>query len=182
MTVELKAGSCTMRLVRADITTRDVDAIVNAANTNLQHGGGVAAAIVKKGGSIIQKESNAIGYVPVGEAAVTSGGSLPAKFVIHAVGPRMGEGNEDSKLIKAVKSLLNIAVEHEFKSISIPAVSSGIYGFPKDRCAQILVRTSAEFLAGHPESSLRTLEFCLFDQETYNFFLAEFDKLRLQSI
>ena len=83
----------TLRLVQGDITERDVDVIVNAANSHLQHGGGVAGAIVRKGGQIIQEESNKIGYTPVGTTAITVAGKLPAKFVIHAVGPRMGEGD-----------------------------------------------------------------------------------------
>src|SRR5512139_1934358 len=88
----------TLRLVQGDLTHRDVDAIVNAANSYLKHGGGVAGAIVRKGGRIIQDESNKIGYVPVGAAAITTGGKLKARYVIHAVGPRMGEGDEDNKL------------------------------------------------------------------------------------
>ncbi|HYA11754.1 MAG TPA: macro domain-containing protein, partial [Thermodesulfovibrionales bacterium] len=86
----------TLRLVQGDITERDVDAIVNAANAHLQHGGGVAGAIVRKGGQIIQEESNRIGYTPVGTAVITGAGKLPAKFVIHAIGPRMGEGDENN--------------------------------------------------------------------------------------
>src|SRR5574337_2117779 len=99
--IEKKIGKATLRLVSADITERDVDAIVNAANSRLQHGGGVAGAIVRKGGRIIQEESDKIGYVPVGGAAITTGGKLQARYVIHAVGPRMGEGDEDNKLKKA---------------------------------------------------------------------------------
>ncbi len=136
----------TIRLVQGDITDRDVDAIVNAANSYLQHGGGVAGAIVRKGGQVIQEESNKIGFTPVGTAAITGAGKLPAKFVIHAVGPRMGEGDEDSKLKNAVLSSLLLASEKGLKSISIPAVSSGIFGFPKDRCAAILVKEVAGFV------------------------------------
>ena len=103
--IEKKINRTTLRLVSADLTERDVDAIVNAANTHLQHGGGVAGAIVRKGGRIIQDESNAIGYVPVGGAAITSAGKLKARFVIHTVGPMMGEGDEDNKLKKAINSV-----------------------------------------------------------------------------
>src|SRR4051794_37858155 len=93
-----------LRLVKGDITERNVDAIVNAANSYLKHGGGVAAAIVRKGGAIIQEESDKIGgFVPVGSAVITSAGKLPCKAIIHTVGPRMGEGNEDSKLLRAVQ-------------------------------------------------------------------------------
>ena len=98
-----------LRLVQGDITERDTDAIVNAANSYLQHGGGVAGAIVRKGGQIIQDESDRIGFVPVGNAAVTTAGKLPSKYVIHAVGPRMGEGDEDNKLKSAVLKSLQLA-------------------------------------------------------------------------
>ncbi|MFA5354319.1 MAG: macro domain-containing protein [Thermodesulfovibrionales bacterium] len=166
-----------LRLVMGDITTRDVEAIVNAANSYLQHGGGVAAAIVRKGGAVIQEESNRIGFVPVGPAAVTSAGSLPVRFVIHAVGPRMGEGDEDSKLGSAVRSSLRLAAERGISSISLPAISSGIFGFPRDRCAAILVHEAKGFLEENPSSSLRIVEFCIFDDLTLGYFQQEFATL-----
>ena len=131
-----------LRLVKGDITERDIDVIVNATNSYLKHSEGVAAAIVRKGGKIIQEESDKIvlsrGLVPVGSAVITTAGKLPCKAIIYTVGPRMGEGNEDYKLRKAVRSTLAFASEKGFKSISIPAISSGIFGFPKDRCGSIL--------------------------------------------
>ncbi len=175
---EHKTNNKTLRLVLGDITERAVDAIVNAANEHLQHGGGVAGAIVKKGGRIIQDESDKIGFVKVGHAAITTAGELPAKFVIHAVGPRMGEGDEDSKLKSAVNSSLGIADDKGFKSISMPAISSGIFGFPKDRCANILINESLRFIDQNPESSVEIIEFCVFDEATVSFFKQEFDKLR----
>ena len=135
-----------LTLIEGDITQRNVDAIVNPANSYLQHGGGVAGAIVRKGGNIIQKESNKIGFVEVGLSVTTSSGTLPCKAIIHTVGPRWGEGNEDKKLIKAINSCLELGLEKGFKSISIPAISSGIFGFPKDRCAKILVNETFTFL------------------------------------
>ncbi|MBF0342992.1 MAG: macro domain-containing protein [Nitrospirae bacterium] len=174
---EKSVGNKTLRLVKGDITERDVDAIVNAANSYLQHGGGVAAAIVKKGGSIIQEQSNKVGYVPVGSAAVTRAGSLPCKAVIHAVGPRMGEGQEDEKLASAVDSSLQLASEHNFESISMPAISSGIFGFPKDRCASILIRQTRLFLEQNAQSSLKIVEFCIYDDNTLSYFKNEFDNL-----
>jgi O-acetyl-ADP-ribose deacetylase (regulator of RNase III) len=172
-------GKTTMRLVSADLTERDVDAIVNAANSHLQHGGGVAGAIVRKGGRVIQDESNKIGFVPVGGAAVTTGGTLKARHVIHAVGPRMGEGDEDNKLKKAMISVLALAAQKKFRSISVPAISAGIFGFPKDRCAKILVGETAAFLKGEPGTALELVEFCIFDQEAYGFFKRELEKLEL---
>jgi len=167
----------TLRLVQGDITERDVDAIVNAANSRLQHGGGVAGAIVKKGGQIIQEESNKIGFVPVGRAAITTAGKLPAKFVIHAVGPRMGEGDEENKLKSAVLNCLRLASEKRLKSISIPAISSGIFGFPKDRCAEILTSESVKFLKENKDISLSIVEFCIYDDTTLSHFKREFDNL-----
>ncbi len=182
-----------LRLVKGDITERNVDAIVNAANSYLKHGGGVAAAIVRKGGTIIQKESDKIitarGLVPVGLAVITTAGKLPCKAVIHTVGPRMGEGNEDYKLRKAVRSSLLLASERGFKSISMPAISSGIFGFPKDRCAKILVEESKTFLQGNNNddygnsnnntiSTLDIIEFCIFDNETLVCFRNQFDNVK----
>jgi O-acetyl-ADP-ribose deacetylase (regulator of RNase III) len=164
----------TLRLIQGDITERDVEAIVNAANSYLQHGGGVAGAIVRKGGQIIQEESDKIGYVPVGGAAVTVAGKLPAKFVIHAVGPRMGEGDEDNKLKSAVRSSLRLASEKGLKSISIPAISSGIFGFPKDRCAMILIQETLKYIRENPHSSIEIIEFCIYDDLTIGYFQNEF--------
>ncbi len=174
---ERRINNKLLRLVTGDITERDVDAIVNAANSYLQHGGGVAGAIVRKGGQIIQDESNKVGFVPVGSAAVTTAGKLPAKFVIHAVGPRMGEGDEDNKLKNAVVSSLKLATEKGITSISMPAISSGIFGFPKDRCAHILVTEAKKFLSSHRDTPLEVVEFCIFDEHTLSFFKQEFDKL-----
>ena len=167
-----------LKLVLGDITERDVDAIVNAANSRLQHGGGVAGAIVRKGGQIIQDESDMIGFVPVGSAAITSAGRLKARRIIHAVGPRIGEGDEDNKLRSAVQSVLKLASSEGLKSISMPAISSGIFGFPKDRCARILVHESGGFLRDEPKTSLEAVEFCIFDEETLGHFKREFDGLR----
>lgn len=167
----------TLRLVQGDITERDLDAIVNAANSHLQHGGGVAGAIVRKGGQVIQEESDRIGFVAVGHAAITGAGKLPSRYVIHTVGPKMGEGDEDSKLRNAVLSSLMLASGKALKSISIPAISSGIFGFPKDRCAEILVREALNYLEENPKSSLEVVEFCVYDDLTMEFFKKEFEKI-----
>ena len=173
-------GEKTIRLVLGDITERDTDAIVNAANSHLQHGGGVAGAIVRRGGQIIQEESDKIGFTPVGQAVLTSAGRLPARFVIHAVGPRMGEGDEDNKLKNAVINSLLLASQRGLQSISIPAISSGIFGFPKDRCAKILVGESVAFLKKQTGSSLHLIEFCIHDDLTLGYFKKEFENLSSQ--
>ncbi|MBI1987577.1 MAG: macro domain-containing protein [Nitrospinae bacterium] len=170
-----------IRIVEGDLTQEAVDAIVNAANERLQHGGGVAGVIVRKGGRVIQEESNRIGYVPTGSAAITTGGALPARHVIHAVGPIWGSGDEDNKLISAIRSSLLLAEQHGLSSISFPAISSGIFGFPKDRCARLLLESTRDFLTDNPSSHVREVRFCLFDSPTLDEFITAFDKLAQSS-
>ena len=167
---ELKSETA-LKIVKGDITEEQVDAIVNAANSYLKHGGGVAGAIVRKGGQIIQEESDRIGFVAVGEAAITVGGNLPARFVIHAVGPRWGEGDEDNKLSRAVTNSLMIATEQNLRTISLPAISSGIFGFPKARCADIILKTIQKFVRKNSKSTLQEIRICLFDDSTLKEFL-----------
>lgn len=159
---------------KGDITEETSDAIVNPANSSMQHGGGAALAISRAGGPQIQSDSNKlinkIGLLPVGKAVITYGHNLPSKFVIHTVGPIMGEGNEEKKLKKAVMSVLNLAESYNLKSISIPAISSGIFGFPKNRCAEILLETSVNFLKTS-DVDLQTIVMCNYDDETYKIFL-----------
>jgi O-acetyl-ADP-ribose deacetylase len=159
-----------IRLVKGDITERKVDVIVNTANSYLKHGAGVAGAIVRKGGATIQQESDKIGYLQVGSAVITTSGKLPCNAVIHTVGPRMGEGDEDNKLRKAIQSCLKLATEKGFKTISLPA---GIFGFPKDRCAKILLEESKSFLE-YNKTSIQIIEFCIYDDETLGYFKSEF--------
>ena len=179
---EISASGKRILLVRGDITERSVDAIVNPANSYLRHGGGLAAAILKKGGKIIQEESDKIGIVPVGKAVITGSGNLPCKAVIHAVGPKYGEGNEDQKLRSALQNALKHAERNRFKSIAIPAISSGIFGFPKDRCAKTLVDELMRFIKSSilksRASSLQTFEFCIIDEETLQHFKIEFDRIK----
>ncbi len=174
---EKNVNNRTLRLVQGDITERNVDVIVNAANSKLQHGGGVAGAIVREGGQIIQQESNKIGHVDVGSCAITSAGRLPCKAVIHAVGPRMGEGDENNKLKNAINAILKNAIEQGFASICIPAISAGIFGFPKNKCAEILVGESSKALASDKALRLETIEFCIFDNETLGYFKKVFKKI-----
>ena len=164
----------TIVLRQGDLTQENVDAIVNAANSQLAHGGGVAGAIVRVGGSSIQEESARIAPIAVGEAGITSGGRLPARWVIHAVGPRMGEGDEDRKLRSAGRNALALAHERGLTSIAFPAISAGIFGFPKDRCARILVQAALDFAHERSETPLREIRFTLIDEPTCGVFLAEF--------
>jgi O-acetyl-ADP-ribose deacetylase (regulator of RNase III) len=168
-----------LRLVSGDITERNVDVIVNAANSYLRHGGRLAAAIVKKGGQIIQDESDKIGYVLVGNAVITTAGKLPCKAVIHAVGPINGERKENEKLRLVINNVLNLAQQYEFKSISIPAISTGIFGFPKDKCTKILIEESLKFSRNQSSTpTLEIIEFCIYEDETLNQFKKEFNEIK----
>ncbi len=165
-----------IRIIKGDLTESDVDVIVNAANSHLQHGGGVAGAIVRKGGRIIQEESNEIGFVPVGNCAITTGGSLKARFVIHTVGPRWGEGQEEEKLKNAIRNTLTLATEKGFKTLSMPAISAGIFGFPKESCANIIVNEVVTFIRNE-STPLREINLYLMDEEIVGFFEQELIKL-----
>jgi O-acetyl-ADP-ribose deacetylase (regulator of RNase III) len=172
----------TIQIVQGDITIENVDAIVNAANEHLQHGGGVAWAISKKGGPTIQKESDEWirqhGPVPHPHPAWTSGGLLPAKYVIHAVGPvwddaqRAGaSGDKDAKLADAVTGSLRVADELKCSSIALPAISTGIYGFPKDRAAEIIFSTIHKYFVENSSSAVKTVKLVLFDQPSVDVFV-----------
>ncbi len=137
-----------LELAEGDITELEVDAIVNAANKELKLGSGVAGAIREKGGPSIQEECDRIGGTSVGTAVLTGGGELNAKHVIHAVGPQMGEGDEDRKLQSAIRSSLALADRHGLKSIALPAISTGNFGYPMDRCARILLTEVYRYLQG----------------------------------
>ena len=166
-----------IRVVHGDITAEEVDAIVNAANERLAHGGGVAGAIVRKGGREIQEESTRWvqehGPVRTGTAAITGAGRLSARYVIHAVGPRWGMGDEERLLAQAVQSALALADEKGLQSISLPAISTGIFGFPKALGAKVILDAVEGYLDEHPESSLQEVRFCNIDRETTDLFLTE---------
>jgi O-acetyl-ADP-ribose deacetylase (regulator of RNase III) len=163
-----------LELIEGDITEMQTDAIVNAANAQLVLGGGVAGAIRKKGGPEIQEECNKIGGTFVGGAVITTGGNLKAKHVIHAVGPRMGEGNEDEKVKNATLNSLKVADENHLQSISFPAISTGIFGFPIKRCAEIMLKTTIDYLKG--QTGLKRVIFCLFGQDSYQVFENQLNK------
>ena len=173
-------GKTIIELMEGDITELDTDAIVNAANSQLAHGGGVAGAILRKGGQIIQEESDtwivARGEVPAGSAAITSGGELQAGYVIHAVGPRMGEGDEDEKLKNATLASLRMADTHNLRSIAFPAVSTGIFGYPIDRCARVMLSATIEYIGG--ETGLLHIVFCLYGKEALQVFKKILKELR----
>ena len=174
--MSIKIGNTEIEVIKGDITLLDVEAIVNPANTFLMHTGGLAAAIVKRGGMIIQQESKKIGNVPVGSAVVTKGGNLKAQHVIHAVGPRYkdGKSGEPEKLASAVNAALNVADKKKLKSIAIPAISSGIFGYPIDDSSVIIVETAMEFFEAKKkekqETTIEKVVFCLLDDEAFDLF------------
>jgi O-acetyl-ADP-ribose deacetylase (regulator of RNase III) len=169
-----KINKSILELVKGDITEMETDAIVNAANAQLILGGGVAGAIRQKGGSAIQQECDKIGGTFVGGAVITTGGNLKAKYVIHAVGPRMGEGDEDNKLGNATRNSLKVADENQLQSITFPAISTGIFGFPLERCAEIMLSETIDYLNG--ETSLEKVVFCLYDQKAFDVFKQALDR------
>lgn len=162
-----------IELAQGDITELDVDAIVNAANAELVLGGGVAGAIRRKGGPSIQAECRAIGYCEVGGAVITGGGDLKARHVIHAVGPRMGEGSESGKLARATRSSLDLAEEHGLRSIAFPAISTGIFGYPLEACADVMLRVIIDYTFEDLES-LERIIVCLYDDAAFQAFAREF--------
>ena len=163
------------QLVQGDITAQEVEAIVNAANAYLKHGGGVAGAIVRKGGVRIQVESDAWvkqhGPVSHDAPAYTSGGDLPCRYVIHVLGPVWGEGEEDEKLSSAVSGALKMGDRLEIASMALPAISTGIFGFPKERAARIILGEIEKYLTGNQATGLQIVRLTLFDQGTLDTFL-----------
>ncbi len=155
------------------------DVIVNAANKNLAHGGGVAAAIVKRGGQIIQEESSkwieVHGPISHSQPAFTSAGKINCKFVIHTVRPVWGEGNEDRKLVQAIHSSLVLANDLHAKSISFPAISTGIFGFPTDRAADIFMEEISAYSNNNQSQSIQKIILVLFNPRTLNTFIISFD-------
>jgi O-acetyl-ADP-ribose deacetylase (regulator of RNase III) len=165
-----------MFLLQGDLTEMDTDSIVNAANSDLQLGGGVAGAIRRKGGEVIQRECDAIGPVPVGGAAITSGGRLRARHVIHAASMQLGGSTDASSLRAATAHSLRIAAQQELKSIAFPAVGTGIAGFPLRRCAEIMLREAADHLKG--PTSVREIHFVLFDAASLHVFQEVFREMK----
>ncbi len=153
---------------RGDLTEMDTDAIVNAANNDLQLGGGVAGTIRRKGGDAIQRECNEIGSIPVGSAAITGGGNLKARFVIHAASMQLGGSTSAKDLRSSTAIALKIASDKKLKTIAFPAVGTGIAGFPMRECAEIMIEEAAKHLGG--STSIEKIYFVLFDDEARKIF------------
>ena len=179
---QLPSGQ-SLYIVHGDLTVEEVDAIVNAANEYLRHGGGVAGAIVQRGGPLIQSKSDEWvhrhGPVSHEKPAYTTAGKLPCRYVIHAVGPVWGSGDEDNKLSAAVRGSLELAEKLGVKSIAFPAISTGIFGFPKARAAEITIDTILRYYKDNQDSLVNQVRLTLFDQPTLDKFLKVWEEMEL---
>lgn len=175
--MEMKIGNTVIALALGDITQEETDAIVNAANSGLRGGGGVDGAIHRAGGPSIMEECRKIGSCPTGQAVVTGGGSLKARHVIHTVGPiyRGGSRGEADLLRSAYRESLKRVTDKGLKSVSFPAISAGVYGYPLEEAARIALTTAADYVEDHQEIEL--VRFVLFSQDIYDVFRSELERL-----
>ena len=179
----IQLGLCQLQLLKGDITTISVDAIVNAANSHLAGGGGVDGAIHRAGGPDIMRELDEIrariGICPAGGAVITAAGQLPARYVLHAVGPRSSDGKhgEPEKLTSCYTTCLDLAAERDVKSISFPSISTGIYGYPLDEAAGIAVNTVAHWLRAHT-GSIRVVKLVQYSDRDHEVYRRHAQKLR----
>lgn len=152
---EHQSGTTAVRVVEADLTTMEVDVVVNAANERLAHGGGVAAALARAGGPSVQRDSNAWvaehGELQPGQAAVTTAGDMPSQYIVHVVGPRYREGQDNAALLRgAVIAALQGAADLRARTVALPAISTGIFGYPPAEASDVIVRATVDWLAEHP--------------------------------
>ncbi len=175
--MEVKIGKSTLAIVEGDITKETTEAIVNAANSGLRGGGGVDGAIHRAGGPTIMEECRKIGHCPTGQAVITTGGNLKAKYVIHTVGPVYSGGNRnEARLLKsAYLESLKMASKNSIRSLSFPAISTGAYGYPLNEAARIALKTAIDYLGEHPE--IESVRFVLFGKHMYDIFTEELKKL-----
>ena len=167
---EREVGGCTLRVVLGDLTAERVDAVVNAANSRLAHGGGLAGAIVARGGAVIQEESSRLAPVAVGGAVATTAGALPCRWVIHAVGPRWGEGDEEAKLRSAVRSSLAEARRLAVRTLALPAISTGIFGYPKEEGTRVIVDELVRWIEKGRGPAFEAIHLTAFDRTTAELF------------
>jgi len=176
--MDIKINTSTLSLTNGDITKETTDAIVNAANSKLAGGGGVCGSLHRSGGPAIMSECRRIGGCPTGQAVITTGGNLKAKYVIHTVGPRYDErtGNKAALLKSAYLESLRLASKKNLKNIAFPAISTGAYGYPLHEAARIALQTTIEYLIKHQD--IKLVKFVLYDHTTYDVFTQELQKIR----
>jgi O-acetyl-ADP-ribose deacetylase (regulator of RNase III) len=177
--METTFGSTKVQLVEGDLTRETTDAVVNAANKTLLGGGGVDGAIHRAGGPQILAECRRLGGCATGEAKLTTGGKLAAKYVIHTVGPvyRDGQHGEPALLASCHRRSLEVALQNGVKSLSFPAISTGVYGYPKDQAAEVALGAVKEFVVDHPQ--LKLVRFVLFGQAAFQAYSAALHRLEL---
>ncbi len=177
----IKINDATLSIIQGDITVQKTDAIVNAANSGLMGGGGVDGAIHRAGGPSILEECKQIikkqDRLPTGKAVITTGGNLPAKYVIHTVGPVWHGGNsgEPELLASAYRESLALAASNNLESVSFPSISTGVYGYPVDKAASVAISTVKDFLK-NGETSIKIIIFVLFDSRTYSAYAQQLEK------
>ncbi|MCF6157469.1 MAG: O-acetyl-ADP-ribose deacetylase [wastewater metagenome] len=175
--VNITINRSTIELVEGDITKQETGAIVNAANPGLLGGSGVDGAIHKAGGPQIQEECRKLGGCPTGEARITTGGNLKARYIIHTVGPiyHNGKQQEAELLSRAYRNSLNLASQYKLKSIAFPSISTGAYGYPVDAAAKIAIKTVMDYINTHTDIEL--VRFVLFDQRSYQAYKKALEEL-----
>ena len=177
----IKINDTTLSIIQGDITVQKTDAIVNAANSGLMGGGGVDGAIHRAGGPAILEECKQLvkkqGRLPTGKAVITTGGDLPARYVIHTVGPVWNGGNdgEPELLASAYRESLALAADHNLESVSFPSISTGVYGYPVEKASSIAISAVKDFLK-NGETSIKDIVFVLFDAHTYSAYAQQLDK------
>ncbi|MGD9808302.1 MAG: macro domain-containing protein [Deferribacterales bacterium] len=177
MGVNTEINGTALEVILRDITKQPTDAIVNAANTKLHMGAGVAGAILLKGGKVIQEECDRIGSCPLGGAVITTGGRLLAKYVIHAVGPRYGIDPEPEKYLKsAIIKSIELADEYNLNTIAIPAISTGVFRYPLADAAKVIVGAVLEKM--HSGIGLKKIALCLYSENDYSVFKTTLDKMK----
>jgi len=175
--MEVKVGTSTLELVEGDITRQDTDAVVNAANAALRPGGGVDGAIHRAGGPAIEAACRQLGGCPTGEARVTTGGNLKARYVIHTVGPvyRDGGHGEPELLASCYRESLKLASANGIKSLAFPSISTGVYGYPMEDAARIALKAVTDYLAHHPE--IERVRLVLFGRAAYEVYAQALQEL-----
>jgi O-acetyl-ADP-ribose deacetylase (regulator of RNase III) len=181
--MKVTVGNVTLETVKGDITRETVDAIVNAANRSLLGGGGVDGAIHRAGGPAILEECRKLGGCETGDAKITTGGRLPARYVIHAVGPvyRDGKHGEPELLARCYRRSLEIADEYRLKSIAFPAISCGVYGYPLTEAAAVAVRAVCAYVHEHPDSTIEHIRFVLFTPDAYEAFTQALEQAHIET-
>jgi O-acetyl-ADP-ribose deacetylase (regulator of RNase III) len=178
--VKVKLKRATLELVQGDITVQDTEAIVNAANSSLLGGGGVDGAIHRAGGPEILAECRLLGGCATGDAKITTGGRLKARYVIHTVGPvyhRVGPQRAADLLASAYRRSLEVAAEHGVQSVAFPAISTGVYGYPMDEAALVALKTVIDYLDAPEEGAIRLARFVLYGRRAYDAFMRALSQL-----